>query len=325
MLVVSIIIFIISKKYFKVTRKLYYALSLILFFSSYSICSFLIFKPADFHYSDINSVSSNKKAVIFYCEGEMEKYTPYFANNFFKDTHLVLKPINAMKIKNIYNTIEISEKNKDLIAVAQDVKKSILNYGPYYYYIAFSSYVPDAKDAVYSAISDGCSDITIINYSANANLENDITDKINLSHLKSKVNIKFTKPVYLMEKMPEIFTSKVLNMPLKWDGILLLDNENTTSLKIKSNLMENGYQDAQIIIKSDIPSAMSYFKDNNMKNILYVNLLESSNGIKAEVITPKEFESYSKEFKISGIKSWGYDKNFGKLAIKAYVESQKQK
>jgi hypothetical protein len=325
MFAVSIIIFIISKKYFRITRKLYFVLSLIFFFSSYSLCSYLIFKPADFHTSEISNVSSNKKAVIFYCEGEMEKYTPYFANNFFEDTHILLKPIHAMKIKNIYSSINISEKNKDLIAVAQDVKGSILNYGPYYFYIAFSSYVPDVKDAVHSALSDGCSEITIINYTSNPNLEKDISDKINISNLtNNKINVKFTKPVYSMDTIPEIFTSRIMNMPFKWDSILLIDSENNTSLKIKSNLIENGYTDSQVIISSDIHSSMVYFKDNNMKNILYVNLLESSSGIKAEVLTPKTFSDYTTEFKISGIKSWGYDKRLGKSAIKAFVETQKK-
>jgi hypothetical protein len=326
MFAASIIIFLISKKYFKVSPKYYYISSVVLFIISYGVCSYLIFKPADFHYPNIKNISKEKKAVIFYCEGEMEKYTPYYANFFFENSSLFLKPIEAMRIKAIYHKVDVNTKNKDLLAVASEVKNSLLNHKPYYFYIAFSSYVPNIKDALHSAISDGCGDITVINYSSNENLASDLSKKINMHDLSSKgLTIKVSKPVYSYDLISDVFISKIINMPFKWDAILLIDNENVTSNTIKSSLIKYGYEDSQVVISNDIHKSMEYFKSNNFKNILYVNLRESSSGIKSDVLLPKSFEKYSNEFKITGIKSWGYDYKLVKASIIAFLECEKAK
>lgn len=321
-LTISIIVYFISKKYFK--YKTLYTLvgTLFMFIVSYSICSYIIFKPANFHYSNSENILKDKKAVIFYCEGEMEKYTPYYSNYFFNDVPFILKPIYAMRIKNLYNTIGINTKNKELIDVAQEVKNSLLNYKPYFFYICFEGYVPDIKDSIHSAISDGCSEITILNYTANFDLENMLNKKIDIEGLKSKgVHIKFTQSVCSTEVFVEMYTSRIVNMPFTWDGILILSDDYYASNSLKASLSDYGYTESQIIISRDIDESIKYFIDKGSKNILYVNITETSSGIKSDVIIPNQFDKYKDKIKITGLKSWGYDRRLVKASINVLLDA----
>jgi hypothetical protein len=294
-----------------------------MFIVSYSICSYIIFKPADFHYSKGEGTISEKKAVIFYCEGEMEKYTPYYSNYFFKDTPLIFKPIYAMKIKNLYKNIGTNTKNKELIDVAQEVKNSLLNYKPYYFYICFEGYVPDIKDSIHSAISDGCSEITVLNYTADLDLENKISKKIDMEHLKSKgIHINFTQSVCNTEVFVEMYTSRIVNMPFTYDGILIIGEDSYPSNSIKTSLMNYNYIESQIVISQNIGESIEYLMDKGYKNILYVNISETSSGIKSDVTIPHQFEKYKDEIKITGLKSWGYDRRLVKASIKVLLEAQ---
>lgn len=321
MLVISTVVYFVSKKFFKPTGLYIYLWSLLLFLSSYLLCSYIIFKPADFHYSGVKNIKSDKKAVVFYCEGEMEKYTPYYSNYFFKDVPFIIKPVYAMKIKRLYRSIGVNTKNKELIDIAKEVKNSLLNYNPYLFYICFEGYVPDIKDSIYSAISDGCSDITILNYTANFNLEDIINKKIDIEGLKSKgIQIKFTQPVCTTEDFVEMFVSRIVNMPFKWDGILILGDDSRASISLKASLKKYSYSDSQIIISREIDESVNYFIDNGAKSILYINISETSSGIKSDVIIPEKFEKYKDKIKITGLKSWGNDMRLVKSSIKVFLD-----
>lgn len=320
---ISIVVYYISRKYFKNKSLLTYAVTIFIFIASYSLCSYIIFKPADFHYSKGESMVKEKKAVIFYCEGEMEKYTPYYSNYFFQDTPLIFKPIYAMKIKNLYKNIGTNTKNKELIDVAQEVKNSLLNYKPYYFYICFEGYVPDIKDSIHTAISDGCSEITVLNYTAELDLENIISDKIDVEYLKSKgIHVNFTQSVCSTEVFIEMYTSRIVNMPFIYDGILIIGEDSYTSNSIKTSLMSFSYIEPQIVISQNIGKSIEYFMEKGYKNILYVNITETSSGIKSDVTIPHQFEKYKDEIKITGLKSWGYDRRLVKASIKVLLDAQ---
>lgn len=322
LLIISIVVYYVSRKFLKTKTLHIYVVAFFMFLASYSLCSYIIFKPADFHYSRGENIRRDRSAVIFYCEGEMEKYTPYYSNYFFKDVPFILKPIYAMKIKKLYKNIGINTKNKELIEVAQEVKNSLLNYEPYLFYICFEGYVPDIKDSIHSAISDGCSEITIINYTANFDLENMIGKKIDIEGLKSKgINIKFTQPVCSTQDFVEMFTSRIVNMPYTWDGILILGDDYSGSNSLKASLKNYGYNDSQIIISNDIEKSVKYFIDKGSKSILYVNISETSSGIKSDVIIPREFEKYKDAIKITGLKSWGYDRRLVKASINVFLNT----
>lgn len=320
----SIAAYIFSRRFFKKETKYSYSFAILLFILSYSLCSFIIFKPADFHYTDAKNTLKGKKAVIFYCEGEMEKYTPYYSNCFFKDKPFILKSFYALEIKRIYKKMGVNTKNKELVETALDVKNSLLNYNPYLFYICFDSYTPDIKDSIYSAIEDGCGSIIIINYSSNQNLYEMVSKRININAITSLgIDIEFTDPVYNTDLFSDYIIERITNMNLHFDGILLIDENTSTSQKIKSSLMELGYKNHQIFISENIEESINKFKANAAFNILYVNLTESGNGINAEVITPKRFENHSKKLKINGLKSWGYDKRLVKAALEVFLKAEK--
>lgn len=293
-----------------------------MFLVSYTLCSYIIFKPGDFHYSSGENVMIHRSAVIFYCEGEMEKYTPYYSNYFLKDVPIMLKPIQAMNIKKLYKDIGVNTKNKELIDVAKEVKNSLVNYEPYLFYICFEGYVPDIKDSIHAAISDGCSEITILNYTTNFDLENTLKKKIDIEGLKSKnIHIKFTQPVCTTQEFVDMFTSRIINMPLTWDGILILGDDCYASNSLKASLKSYGYNESQIIISSDIEKSVKYFIENGSKSILYVNISETSSGIISDVIIPRKFEKYNDKIKITGLKSWGYDRRLVKASINVFLDT----
>ncbi|EYE88333.1 hypothetical protein Q428_08475 [Fervidicella metallireducens AeB] len=323
LLIISIAAYFISNKFFKKPSRYMCLLSIAIFLLFYSLCSYIIFKPSNYYFHDVTNLTKNKKAIIFYCEGEMEKYTPYYANHYYENVPVIFKPFYMLKLKRIYSSIGINTKNKDLLAVAADTKNSLLNYKPYYFYIAFKGYSPDIKDSVNSAITDGCSEIVFVNYTHNQEIKDIISKEIPIEILSSKgINFKFSESVYLNDKFANTFVTKIINMPFKWDGILLLDNETRTSNLIKNELINLGYSTSQIVITTDIDNAMKSFRELNAKNILYVNLLESGNGIKSEITIPESFEKYSSEFKITGIKHWGYDKNYVKAVIDVILKTE---
>lgn len=255
----------------------------------------------------------------------MEKYTPYYANGFINDKCFILKPFYAANVKRIYKIAGVNTKNKELLEIALQVKNSILNYKPYYFYISFADYAPDIMDSVYSAISDGCSQITIINYSSNTNLEKKLSKKLNTDKFNSLgVKIIFTESVCSTNIFEDYIVSQITNMPNSPEAILLISDINKTSSRIKYKLMDLGYKDSDILISQDLEGSINTFKKNGVTNLLYVNLDESSSGIESDIITPSKIDKFTDKIKISGIKSWGFDKKLIKATIDVFVKSEKE-
>ncbi|SEF72037.1 hypothetical protein SAMN05660865_00851 [Caloramator fervidus] len=314
---VSTLMFVFSKKYFTINLKTI-LISIMAFLLSFSLSSFLIFKPSNYNYPNFKNIDNLKKAVIFYCEGEMEKYTPFYSNYFLKDKNIFLKPIYCFKIKRFYNQIKVNEKNKDLTQVAQQLKKSILNYKPYYFYIAFEGYTPNIKQAITSAIEDGCKSIYIINYTTKE-IETKINNEVDLDFLRDKgISIKISRPVYESDIFINYFVNKINNLPERYKGILIYDNKTQTSEKLKERLVKHGFSESGIIISKDLKSSFDYFKSQQINNILFVNLSSSGNGVEAENIIRNELLKYSPYFKIHAIKSWGYDIELVKACISQF-------
>lgn len=294
------------------------------FIASYILCSYFIFKPSLKEFINFSNVAEDKKAVIFYCEGEMEKYTPYYSNYFINKKPFFLKPIYAYKIKKIYSKIDINNKNSNLTLVARDVKSSILNYKPYYFYIAYSGYSPSVKDAINSAINDGCSKLTIINYSANKNILDDIKNSVDIDKLKSHgIDISITKSVQENGEFQEYISSKIINMPVKFDGIILVTKNEDIGIIIKSILNEHYKKDDNILITDDIEYGIKHFLEKKANNIIYVCLDEASSGLMVEYYYPKILLKYSDKANIVGIKDWGYDPLLVKSSIKSFLEAEK--
>lgn len=316
-LLASIAMFIYSRRFYQNPKLNFILIALIPLIISYSLCSLIIFKPHEVKLINNKNLSPDKKAVIFYCNGEMEKYSPKYAGSLLKSDNFFFKPIDAFKLKQIYNSVDIKKKNSEVIMIAKDVRNSILNYKPYYFYIAFSSYFPDLTNSIQSAINDGCSDLTIINYTKDPLNEAFLPVK----ELKSyKVSYEITKPVYDTPGFSNAIIAKIANLNLKFSGILILDDLTATSSKIKDGLFKLGYSEKDIVISSNISKAMNQFISNKTNNILYINLKDSGGGYKSEVLLPKEFEKYIDEVKITGLNSWGYDK----YLVKAVIETIKK-
>ena len=318
-LVISVVLFFLSKKHFKAVNKYYIIISCLMFILAYFICSYAVFKPYQIYFSDTANVKKYKKAVIFYCEGEMEKYTPYYAGNLIKKDPYILKPFKALKIKYTYRKNGVNTKNKDLLKAAYNIKNSLLNYKPYYFYIAFSSYVPGIMDSVNSAINDGCQSITIINYTPDENLNVKFSKLLN--QLKSKgINVCITKSICSEDAFVDVFYEKIKNMP-QFDGIIIAGNPCGAGQKIKEKLTGLIYNEDNVIVTSDIEEGIKYFKDKDKKNIMYVNLNETSSGI-MNIGQIVKFKDLSRSIKLTGIDSWGFDKGLVKASIKVLINEE---
>lgn len=322
---VSLAAFFISRRFFKPMGKILLPFFLIIFTASYSLCSYIIFKPSAANIGLPKDISMNKKAVIFYCEGEMEKYTPYYANYFIGDKPLLLKPIYAMKIKHVYRELKVNTKNRDLLNVAMDVKNSLLNYKPYYFYIAFSGYFPGISNSLQQAIEDGCGEIIILNYSSDANAPEKVSRQINFNKLlEAGIKIKWTKPIYESSSIVDLYAQRVRSIPFKPDAVMIFDETTNTATELKNSILQYGYRDSQVIISNNVSEAIGALNKNESKSLLYISLGESSSGIRSEYDIPREFNNYSGDIKISGIKSWGYDKLLVKSAIENILEAEKK-
>lgn len=323
LILAAILLLFIFKEKAKPQSKYWYIFNIIIIFVSYYICSFIIFKPVKSNFSYDMNLDRNKKAVIFYCEGEMEKYTPYYSNYFMKDSACYLKPFKALKVKKYYKKIGVNKKNEDLLHIASLVRDSLLRNYPYYFYIAFDGYIPNIKDSIFQALSDGCKSITIINYSQNNNLNKIIENDINMKIIEnSQIKITITKPITSEETFCNGIVNRIISLPVKYDGILLIGENDNCNILIKELLSQYGYNDKQILISKDVDSSMAYFTNINCKNILYVDMMQSSSGIESEIIVPEKFLKYTDRFKISGLKSWGFNNEYVNAAIKVFVDAQ---
>ena len=134
---VSTICLPILQKRFKPIKKLLYPIAAAAFIAVFTLTSWFIFRPVHNNVPKPGPVDMKKKAVIFYCQGEMEKYSPLYAKELLSSYPYILKPMKAFQLKRLYKEIGSSSKNYNLIRVASQVKNSLLNNGPYYFYIAF--------------------------------------------------------------------------------------------------------------------------------------------------------------------------------------------
>lgn len=321
--IISIAVLVSAKKMLIINKK-YIIYSAAAFIFSYVLTCFVIFKPHSQNFINFGTISHNKKAVIFFCEGEMEKYTPYYTNYFLQDKPFYLKPIYSYKIKKIYSELEVNSKNNNLSLIARDVKSAILSYKPYYFYIAYLGYTPSLNDAIAYAVNDGCSEIIIINYTSDNNLFEKTKKFVDYNKLTSNgISIKFSKSVQETGEFQQYITEKIINMPAKFDGIILLTKNSDIATIIKSHLNENFRKDDIFLITDNLDYGINYFIQRQCSNILYVCLDESSSGIMAEYYYPKIALKYSDKIKIVGIKDWGYDKLLVKAAIKCFLENEK--
>lgn len=136
------------------------------------------------------------------------------------------------------------------------------------------------------------------------------------------IKISFSKPVGNNNGFSDIFVDKISNMESKWDGLLIIDDNTECSREIKSKLVRLGAQENHIEITKDIDGAMKHFSSSGFKNILYIDLTQSGNGLQSEIIVPEKLNKYSKSLKITGIKDWGYDKRFIKCTLNTFLEAE---
>jgi len=314
--VFSILIFVFSRKYFTINIK-YIPAFIIFFFFSYALCSYFVFMPKKSSYPNFSNLDNLKKAVIFYSEGEMEKYTPFYANYFLKNKNLLSKPFLCYKIKRFYYKIGTNYKNDELLKVARELKKSLLNYKPYYFYIAFEGYVPKIQDAINSAIKDGCKTIYIVNYTSRE-IDSKINKEVDLEFLRDRgITIKFTRPIYTSDIFINYYVNKINNLPKRFKGILIYDDKTNTSEKLKDRLVKYGFLESGILISKDLKFSFDYYKSQNISEILFVNLASSGCGYEEEILM-QELTKYTASFKIHAIKSWGYDIELVKAAINEF-------
>lgn len=325
MFIVSIAVYMVAKKIINQNKRLI-AVNVVCFFTAYILCSYFIFKPSTNNYFIFSNVSKEKKAVIFYCEGEMEKYTPYYSGYFINNKPFYLKPLYSYQIKKIYSEMELNNKNQTLNLIARDVKSSILSYKPYFFYIAYSAYTPTINDALSSAVNDGCSEIFIINYSSNNNLLNDLSKTINFKMFENNgVKISVTKSIQQKGEFQEYMANRIINMPSKFDGIVIVTKNEDVGTAVKSIINETYKKDDMILITNNLEDGIKSFIDKGANNILYICLDESSSGLTSEYFYPKTLLKYTNKANIVGIKDWGYDRALVKATIKSFLEIENNK
>lgn len=271
-----------------------------------------MFKPKniDIISVDDKTLSTDKKAVILYGDGEMEKYIPYYAGISLENTPYILKPIESYKIKKAYNHINISEKNINIAKIARDFRESLLKNSPNYFYLSYSTYTPNIKEVINLALKDGCRDITILNLS-NTKFKDDfnnITDDLK----KYNINLKISTPI--LKNLPTNFILKSIpNNLSKFNKVLVLTDDSKL-LDLKTNISKLGIDESNIIFTNNISKGVHDLgKDAN--NILVINLLDFSNGLLEKHTIPNAFNKGMDYHIISPLK---YDKDFLEIIVNEY-------
>lgn len=322
---ISVMAFPLLQKYLKPIKKILYPLAALLFIAAFTATSWVIFRPVKGTIPQEGPVDSEKEAVIFYCQEETDSYSTFYAKGLIEGYPYMLKPIKAFQLKRLYKKAEGISMEYSLIKVASEVKNSLLNNGPYYYYMAFTNCSPSLGASLSQAIKDGCGDITIINYTSDYNLEENLTSKLHLERLQaSGIAIRVSSPVCSSPSFQQVFLSRITGMPQKYDGIMLISEYNPFSSSLQSMLLENGYESRQVLITESITEGLRYFTAQKCSSVLYVDLMQCGDGICSQVMIPEEIRKYNPSYSITGIKDWGYDIGFVRACVDVFCECKKQ-
>lgn len=320
----SITAFPLLQKHLKPIKKILYPLAVVLFFAAFTSTSWVIFRPVKGTIPKEGPVDSEKQAVIFYCQKETDSYSTFYAKGLIRNYPYMLKPMEAFQLKRLYKKAEGISMEYSIMKVASEVKNSLLNNGPYYYYIAFSNCSPSLGASLSQAIKDGCGDITIINYTSDYKLEESLTSKLQLERLQTAgITIRVSSPVCSSPSFQQVFLSRITGMPQKYDGILLISEYNPFSSSLQSMLLENGYESGQVFITESIKEGLHYFKDQKCSSVLYVDLIQCGDGICSQVMIPEEIRKFNPPYSIIGIKDWGYDIGFVRACIDVFCSCHK--
>jgi hypothetical protein len=87
---ISIITFPLLQKHIKPIKKILYPLAAALFVAAFTITSWTIFRPVKGSLPQACQVDSEKKAVIFYCQGEMDRYSTLYAKGLLEKSPYIL-------------------------------------------------------------------------------------------------------------------------------------------------------------------------------------------------------------------------------------------
>lgn len=301
-----------SKLSFRKPSKLILISLPIFILCSYFLTSIIIFKPKNINIVDIDntSLSSSKKAVILYCDGEMEKYNPYYAGISLKNKPYIIKPIESYKIKKAYSNINSSDKNIDVSKIARDFRESLLKNSPNYFYLSYSGYTPNINESINLALKDGCQDITILNF-CNVKTNEDL-ESIKNSLKTYGVKLKISTPIF--KNIPNNFILKSIPNDLsKFNKIIILSN-NSKFFDLKSDISKLGVDEANIILSNNISSEVKNLGDD-INKVLVINLLDFSNGLLERYTIPKAFKGNISYQIISPFK---YDKDFLEILVNEY-------
>ncbi|KMT22694.1 hypothetical protein [Clostridium cylindrosporum] len=322
---IGIVLVFFLKKYIKKPSK-YILISLpFIAILAYLTVSFIVFKPKKIELSDINinNLSSNKKAVILYADGEMEKYMPYFSGSILSNKPYLIKPIESFKIKKSYESIEISKKNMDIIKISKLFSESLLKNGPHYFYLSYANYTPSLKESINSSLNDGCKDITILNFSKDPYATRNITaikDSLKINNIDINIStpiLKNLKPSFLLRDIP--------NDMSKFNGVLLLDKDNL-GLNLKTELQSLGVDENSVFISDNVEHGLKLLTESieeDAKNVLIINLLDFNNGIVEKYSIPKAIEKYE-NLSFQTVSPLKYDKDFLEIIVNEYKSIKKQ-
>lgn len=319
---VGIIITYIFKRFIVKPSK-YILISLPVFFViSYIVTSCMVFIPKkpELLNVDPSTLSNDKKAIILYTNGEMEKYSLNFASFDLEDTSYILKPIESFKIKKAYKSIGESKKNLEIIKISRDFRESLLKNSPCQFYIAYSNYKPSLIESINYALVDKSKDISIINLT---NKEIDYMDLNNIKNSLSnlKVNFKVSKPI--LNSLNSKFILEDIKESLgRFNSFLILGN-NEIGSSIKTEMEKLSINKENIVSTENINEGLEYINALNIdnKNTLVINLLDFQNGLLEKYTIPNAFKEYKVNYTI--FNPLKYNKDFLEILVNEYKSLNK--
>lgn len=292
--------------------KIYYIISIIAIFTSYSVTSYAIFHTPKTITTRYTNSPGTKTAVIFFAVGEMTTYSPYLASGYLRSTPTILKPLYCIKIKSLIKPK--SMVNDNLLNTSEAVKASILNNGPYIYYSGLFNNGQRLNKIIHQAYVDGCYKILIINYSTIpiTNIESQLT-------LQVPVSIKITAPILTTDPFIKNLASRIKTSASASpsDGIFIIDTSNPVSAALKAQLIESGYIKNKILISPSLKTTSKFSTKDDIEKILFVNITQGQN-IESDFSYSKNLDTSYNGIKSSQINITAFDNNNIKIIINAF-------
>lgn len=251
--------------------KIYYVLSILAAFISYSCTSYAIFHTPRAHYHELTKSNEARIAILFVAPGEMEHYSLSSAASYLKNKSSLQKPYYCAKLK---SNLPATDSNTSLLKLSNQLRTILMNYCSCLYYDVLLHKGQSLAAMINQAAADGCGTVYVLNYSTIASRE-----LLPDSQSKFQTKVMLSPPLLYSDAFLNGLAVYIVSKSDPKDSIWIMDQQCDASLKLKHLLAASGYSSEKIMISPVLTSSAvsDYVRKNNIEHLVFVNLAQGYN------------------------------------------------